>query len=89
VVLLSNTDVYDVSFIFSKNCYINNRAILHPVCSKSCNLILLEIKNILTDVNILGGSVHTIKKNTDALAVASKGNGLQVNADKSKYKVMS
>jgi hypothetical protein len=29
------------------------------------------------DANILGGSVHTIKKNTDALAVASKGIGLQ------------
>ena len=25
------------------------------------------------DVNILGGSIHTIKKNAEALAVASKG----------------
>jgi hypothetical protein len=25
------------------------------------------------DVNILGGSIHTIKKNAGALAVASKG----------------
>ena len=41
------------------------------------------------DVNILGGNVHTVKKNTDALVVASKGNGLQVNADKSKYRVTS
>jgi len=24
------------------------------------------------DVNMLGGSVHTVKKNTEALAVASK-----------------
>ena len=39
------------------------------------------------DANILGGSVHTVKKNTDALAVASKRIGLQVNADKSKYTV--
>jgi len=25
------------------------------------------------DVNILGGSVHTVKKNTDALAVVVRG----------------
>ena len=37
----------------------------------------------------MGGSVHTIKKKTDALAVASKGNGLQVNAEKTKYVAMS
>jgi len=41
------------------------------------------------DVNILGGSVHTIKENTEALVVASKGIGPEVNADKSKYTVMS
>jgi len=41
------------------------------------------------DVNILGGSVHTVKENTEALIVASKENGLEVNADKSKYVVMS
>jgi hypothetical protein len=32
------------------------------------------------DVNILGGSVHAIKKNTEALVVASKEIGLEVNA---------
>jgi len=32
------------------------------------------------DVNILGESVHTIKKNIDTLVVASKS-GLNVNAD--------
>jgi len=41
------------------------------------------------DVNILGGSVHTIKKNTDALVVASKENGLEVNTDKTNYMVIS
>ena len=41
------------------------------------------------DVNILGGSVHTIKKNAEALVLASKEIGLDVNADKPKYMVMS
>jgi len=33
--------------------------------------------------------VHTIKKNAEALIVASKENGLEVNVDKTKYMVMS
>jgi len=41
------------------------------------------------DVNILGGSVHTIKENTEAFIVSSKENELEVNADKTKYRVMS
>jgi hypothetical protein len=41
------------------------------------------------DVNILRGSVHTIKKNAETLVVASKETGLEVNADKSKFMVMS
>jgi len=41
------------------------------------------------DVNILAGSVHAIKKNTEALVAASKENVLEVNADKTKYVVMS
>jgi hypothetical protein len=40
------------------------------------------------DVNILGGSVHTIKITEDIVGV-SKENGLEVNADKTKYMVMS
>ena len=41
------------------------------------------------DVNILGGSVHTIKKSAEALVAATKEIGLEVNADKTKYMVMS
>jgi hypothetical protein len=37
----------------------------------------------------LGGSVHAIKKNTEALVVASKEIGLEVNAEKTTYMVMS
>jgi len=41
------------------------------------------------DVNILRRSVHTIKKKkTEALIVASKEIGLEVNADKTKHMVM-
>jgi len=43
----------------------------------------------LSVVNILGGSVHTVKEKAEALVVASKEIGLEVNADKSKYMVMS
>jgi len=41
------------------------------------------------DVYILGGSVHTIKKNAEALLVARKETGLEVNADETNYMVMS
>jgi len=41
------------------------------------------------DVNILGGSVHTVKKNAETLVVANKETGLEVNADETKYMVMS
>ena len=41
------------------------------------------------DVNILGGSVHTVKENAEALVVATKEIGLEVNVDKTKYMIMS
>jgi hypothetical protein len=41
------------------------------------------------DVNILGGSVHTVRENAEALVVATRETGLEVNADKTKYMVMS
>jgi hypothetical protein len=37
----------------------------------------------------LRGSIHTIKKNTEALVVASKEIDVQANAEKTKYMVMS
>jgi hypothetical protein len=40
------------------------------------------------DVNTLGGSARTTKKNREALAVASKETGLKANADKTKYMVV-
>ena len=41
------------------------------------------------DVNILGGSMHTVWRNTKALLIASKGIGLEVNAEKTMYVGMS
>ena len=40
------------------------------------------------DINILGGSMHAIKKNTESLVGASKEIGLEVNGEKTKYMVM-
>jgi hypothetical protein len=39
------------------------------------------------DVNIFGGSVHTVKENAEVLVVASKEIGLEVNGDKPKCMV--
>jgi hypothetical protein len=41
------------------------------------------------DVNILGGSIYSIKKNAEDLMIASKEIGLEVNAEKTKYMIMS
>jgi hypothetical protein len=38
---------------------------------------------------IFGGSTHTIRKNTEALIIASNEICLEVNAEKTKWKVMS
>jgi hypothetical protein len=43
----------------------------------------------VNDVDILGGSIHTIRKNTNALLIASKEISSEVNAEKTKYMVMS
>jgi hypothetical protein len=41
------------------------------------------------DVNILGGSTHILKENSEALVAATRGIGLEISADKTKYMVMS
>ena len=41
---------------------------------------------VCVDGNVVGGSVHAIKENAEALIVASKKSG--ENADKTKYMVM-
>jgi hypothetical protein len=41
------------------------------------------------DVNLLGSSVNTIKENSETLLVASRDIGLEINAEKTKYMIMS
>ena len=40
------------------------------------------------DVNVLGRSLHTTRKNTEALLVASKDSERETNADKTEYMFM-
>jgi len=44
---------------------------------------------VYDDVNILGGNIRTMKKNTKALVVAITKVRLEVYADETKYMVMS
>jgi len=41
------------------------------------------------DVNILGGGIHTLKENAEAVVAATRENGLEVSADKTKCLIMS
>ena len=47
-----------------------------------------QLQAYADDVNILGGSVHTVKENAEAVVVATKEIGLEVNVDKTKYMIM-
>jgi hypothetical protein len=41
------------------------------------------------DMNVLGYSIDTIKKNTETLIDASKEVGLEINVEKTKYLLLS
>ena len=41
------------------------------------------------EVNILDGSIHTVKKHTEMLLVTSRETGPEANAEKTEYMVMS
>jgi hypothetical protein len=44
---------------------------------------------VYTDINFLGCSINTIKENTDTILEASRDVGLEINAEKTKYMIMS
>jgi len=64
---------------------------LGNIC-KSCGFAINGTHQLLAyadDVNILGGSIHTLKENAGALVAVTREIGLEVSADKTKYMVMS
>ena len=52
------------------------------------NFLVHIIGDHADDANVLGRSVHILKKNKEALVIANKEIGLEVNAEKTKYMIM-
>jgi len=50
---------------------------------------IYQLLDYADDVNILGGSIHTLKENAEVLVAATWESGLEVSADTIKYKVVS
>jgi len=73
-------------FISALECAIRTVKINHDGLQLNCTHQLLVYAG---NVNILGGRVHIMEENTEALIMSRKETGLEVNADKAKYMVMS
>jgi nitrous oxide reductase len=72
-----------------------NFALEYAIMRVEANLEVLKLNGThqllvyADDVNMLGGSIRDIEKNTEAFVVINKEICLEVNAEKTKYMVMS
>jgi hypothetical protein len=71
-----------------------NYALEYAISNVQENVVGLEINGTqlliyVDDVNLLGNSVNTIKENSETLLEASRDIGLEINAEKTKYMIMS
>jgi hypothetical protein len=48
-----------------------------------------ELLTYTDDLNLLGGNIDTVKKNTETLIDASNEVGLEMNVEKTKYMLLS
>jgi hypothetical protein len=63
---------------------------IRKVQENQVSLELNETHHIYADnINLLGDSINTIKENTETLLGASSDVGLEINAEKTKYMIMS